>query len=229
MARYILTSKNMSSNIVVMKSAYRRSPLALAVLGLLYEAPMHPYRMQRLIKERGKHEIINVRQRASIYQTIDRLQRVGLITPRETTREERWPERTVYELTDEGRRTFRAWMHEVLSTPAREFPEFPAAVAFLPLLTPEDALRQLETRVAALEEEAARIDSQLSGAAAEGLPRLFLLETEYQRATLEAELEWARAVVDDLRTGRLTWSEEWLRKYSEQPPAAPDEEEQDMT
>jgi hypothetical protein len=55
-----------------------------------------------------------------------------------------------------------------------------------------------------------------------------LLETEYQRATLEAELEWVRAVVDDLRTGRLAWSEEWLREFSEQP-AAPDEEEQHMT
>ena len=103
-----------------MKSAYRRSPLALAVLGLLYEAPMHPYRMQRLIKERGKDEVINVRQRASVYQTIDRLQRLGLIVARETTREERWPERTVYELSDEGRRTFRVWMHEILSTSARE-------------------------------------------------------------------------------------------------------------
>ena len=226
---HILTSKNKSNTILAVKSAYRRSPLALAVLGLLYEAPMHPYRMQRLIKERGKDEVINVRQRASIYQTIDRLQRLGLIVARETTREERWPERTVYELSDEGRRTFRVWMHEVLSTPAREFPEFPAAVSLLALLTPAEALRQLETRVAALEDEAARIDSQLGGAAAEGLPRLFLLETEYQRATLEAELEWVRAVVDDLRTGRLAWSEEWLSKYSEQPSAAQDGEEQDMT
>jgi hypothetical protein len=98
----------------------------------------------------------------------------------------------------------------------------------LGLLTREEALRHFETRVVALEEEAARIDSQLSSAAAEGLPRLFLLEMEYQRATLEAELEWVRAVVDDLRTGRLAWSEEWLREFSEQP-AAPDEEEQHMT
>ena len=202
--------------------------MALAVLGLLYEAPIHPYRMQQLIKERGKDEVVNVRQRASVYQTIDRLRRLGLITPRETVREEKWPERTVYELTDEGRRTFRVWMHEVLSTPAREFPEFPAAVSLLALLKPGDALRQLEARVAALENEVTRIDAQLGSAAAEGLPRLFLLEAEYQRATLEAELEWVRAVVDDLRTGRLAWSEEWLRQFSEQP-AAPDEEEQHMT
>jgi DNA-binding PadR family transcriptional regulator len=212
-----------------MNSAYRRSPLALAVLALLYEAPMHPYRMQQLIKERAKDEVVNVRQRASVYQTIDRLRRLGLIAPREITREEKWPERTVYELTDEGRQTFRDWMNEALSTRAREYPEFPVAVSLLALLTPEEALRELETRVAALEDEAARIDSQFGRAAAEGLPRLFLLETEYQRATLETELEWVRAVVDDLRTGRLTWSDEWLRQFSEQPTSAPDGEEQGMT
>jgi DNA-binding PadR family transcriptional regulator len=212
-----------------MNSAYRRSPLALVVLALLYEAPMHPYRMQQLIKERGKDEIVNVRQRASVYQTIDRLRRLGLIAPREKVREEKWPERTVYELTDEGRRTFREWMNEALSTRAREFPEFPVAVSLLGLLTPEEALCQLETRVAALEDEAARIDSQFGTAAAEGLPRLFLLETEYQRATLKTELEWVRAVVDDLRTGGLTWKEEWLRQFSEQPMATPDGEEQDMS
>jgi DNA-binding PadR family transcriptional regulator len=212
-----------------MNGAYRRSPLALVVLALLYEAPMHPYRMQQLIKERGKDDVVNVRQRASVYQTIDRLRRLRLITPREITREEKWPERTVYELTDEGRRTFREWMNEALSTRAREFPEFPVAVSLLGLLTSEEALRQLETRVAALEDEAARIDSQFGAAAAVGLPRLFLLETEYQRATLKAELEWVRAVVDDLRAGRLTWSEEWLRQFSEQPMPASDGEEQAMT
>jgi DNA-binding PadR family transcriptional regulator len=190
---------------------------------------MHPYRMQQLIKERGKDEVVNVRQRASVYQTIDRLHRLGLITPKEKVREDRWPERTVYELTDEGRRTFREWMNEALSTRAREFPAFPVAVSLLGLLTPEEALRQLETRVAALQDEVARIDSQYGRAAAEGLPRLFLLETEYQRATLKAELEWVRAVVNDLRTARLTWSEEWLRQFAEQPMAAPDGEEQAMT
>jgi DNA-binding PadR family transcriptional regulator len=226
---HTLTSYNKSSSTLIMNSAHRRSPLALTVLALLYEAPMHPYRMQQLIKERGKDEVVNVRQRASIYQTIERLRRLGLITPRETVREERWPEWTDYEMTDEGRRTFHVWMNEALSTPAREFPEFPVAVSLLGLLTPEEALRLFETRVAALEDEAARIDSQFKRAAAEGLPRLFLLETEYQRATFEAELEWVRAVVDDLRTGRLTWSEEWLSQFSEQPMAAADVEEQGMT
>ena len=89
----------------MVRRSHRRSPLALAVLGLLYEAPMHPYRMQQLIKERGKDEVINVRERASIYQAIDRLQREGLVTVVQTARDEKRPERTVYQLTEEGRET----------------------------------------------------------------------------------------------------------------------------
>src|SRR6476620_2417650 len=96
----------------------RFSPIALAVLALLYESPMHPYRMQQLIKERGKDAVINVRQRASLYQTIDRLLRAKLIEVRETARDEKRPERTIYEITEQGRSTMLAWMRELLATPA---------------------------------------------------------------------------------------------------------------
>src|SRR5215207_8096930 len=117
-----------------MAKMFKRSPLALAVLALLHEAPMHPYRMQRLIKERGKDQVINVKQRASLYQTISQLLRAGLITFWETTRQEGFPDRTVYKLTDTGHHTAVSWMREMLSEPAQEFPEFPAAVSLLPLL-----------------------------------------------------------------------------------------------
>jgi DNA-binding PadR family transcriptional regulator len=189
---------------------HRRSPLALAILALLYESPMHPYRMQQLIKERGKDQVINVQQRASIYQTIERLQRAGLIAVAETTRDERWPERTVYQLTDAGLATAATWLREMLATPVREFPEFPAALSLLALLTPEDALQQLELRIAALGAELFRRESQLRGIGA-ALPRLFLLEEEYLCRVQRAELEWLQAVADDLRAGRLDWNEAWLR------------------
>jgi DNA-binding PadR family transcriptional regulator len=50
-----------------------RSPLAMVLLALLAEEPMHPYRMQQLIKGRGKDKIANVARPNSVYQTIDRL------------------------------------------------------------------------------------------------------------------------------------------------------------
>ena len=176
---------------------------------------MHPYRMQQLIKERGKDEVINVRQRASLYQTIDRLMRAELIAIRETERAEKWPERTIYELTEKGRETMLIWMREMLSTPADEFPEFPAALAYLSLLTPEEARRQLERRIHTLAAELDRVDAQLRHAAGV-IPRLFLVEMEYLRAVLHTELTWVKSIVDDLDTGRLTWNEEWLRTIAAQ-------------
>jgi DNA-binding PadR family transcriptional regulator len=171
----------------------------MVVLALACEEPMHPYRMQSLIKERGKDHVANVAQRNSVYQTIDALLRAGLIAVRETARDENRPERTVYEATDEGRRTLHAWVRTVLSTPAREFPDFPAALSLLdPAMKPAELRSLLETRVAALE---ARLSAQ--GIPPPGLPRWFLLEEEYMAAMVRAEIAWLGGVIDELRTGRL--------------------------
>jgi DNA-binding PadR family transcriptional regulator len=201
-----------------MSRQFQRSPLALAILVLLHEAPMHPYRMQRLIKERGKDQVINVEQRASLYRTIHQLLRAGLIAFWETERQQGFPERMVYRLTNQGHHTAVSWMREMLSAPAQEYPEFPAAVSLLPLLTPEDALHQLQIRESKLYDQITSIDEETRTYSAR-LPRLFLLESEFQRAVLEAELNWIRPVTSDLRSGQLTWTEEWMR------PSAPPETE----
>ena len=86
-----------------MDPEFRVSPLAMAVLSLLHAGPLHPYAMQRLIKEWGKDRVINVGQRANLYKTIRRLQDAGLVAVRQTERDQNYPERTVYELTEAGR------------------------------------------------------------------------------------------------------------------------------
>ena len=193
-------------------TSIKRSPVALAVLAMLMEEPMHPYRMQRLIKERGKDEVINVTQRTSLYQTIQRLEREGLIIPRKTVQDDKRPERTVYEINEKGREIALEWMRAILSTLTREYPEFPAAMSFLPLLTPDDVASQLELRAKAIESELRRIDDVLQEAQA--VPRLFLLEMEYLRAIHAAELSWVSGIVGDLSAQRITWTEEWLRQIA---------------
>ena len=173
---------------------------------------MHPYRMQQLIKERAKDEVINVRLRASLYQTIARLLRDGLIAVQETARSENRPERTIYRLTEAGRETVFAWLCSMLATPAREFPEFPAAVSFMALLKPEEALAQLEIRAAAVEAELAEIAGRLESAA--DLPRVVVLEEEYRRALRQAELAWVHGVMADLRSGALTWNMQYLQEFA---------------
>lgn len=200
-----------------MARQFRRNPLALAILTLLHEAPMHPYRMQRLIKDRAKENVINVGQRASLYQTVKNLLRAGLISPWEREHEGGFPERTIYKLTNLGHRTALEWLRGMLSTPAQEYPEFPAAVSLLPLLTPDDARVHLEIREGKLVGMIAELDEvhQESGGS---LPRLFLLESEYMRLMLQTELGWVRSIIEDLRDSRITWTDDWSRPTG--PPSA---------
>ncbi|TWJ26178.1 PadR family transcriptional regulator [Micromonospora endolithica] len=194
--------------------AQRRSPLAMMVLALLVEEPMHAYRMQQVIRERDKLDVVNVAQRNSIYQTVERLRREELVRVSHTARDERRPERTVYELTPEGRRALDAWLADALAAPAREFPEFPAALSFLPILPPAEAAQQLDRRAELL---AARLREREAVLAAIDLPRLFLVEDEYRLAMMRAELAWVRGLVADLRAGTLTWHGPWLDDWTGTP------------
>ncbi|WP_431822532.1 helix-turn-helix transcriptional regulator [Burkholderia sp. F1] len=186
-------------------SMSRPSPLALAILATLTEGPMHPYGMLQQLKARGHDEVVNVRQRTSLYQTIDRLLRDGLIAVHDTERDGAFPERTRYELTDAGRAAGETWLRAQLAEPAREFPAFGAGLAFLPLLDADDARQQLERRIAALEAERARLESLRNAAQADQVPRLFLLQNEHALVLLDAELGWMRSVVEHLRIGALRW------------------------
>jgi DNA-binding PadR family transcriptional regulator len=186
-----------------------RSGLALAVLALAVEQPMHPYRMQQMIKQRGKDEVVNVGQRSQLYKTIDRLVRDGLLVARATERDATRPERTVYAATEEGRRTAVEWTVDMLTAPRRDFPEFVAALAYLPLIEPRAALAALGSRLADQRVELDRLRASLA-MARPTLPRLVLVETEYLIAHLEIDVAWLDALVDDLARGRLTWNHEEL-------------------
>jgi DNA-binding PadR family transcriptional regulator len=174
----------------------RRSSLGLILLGLLCEEPMHAYRMQKLIKQRGKDRVVNVRQPASVYQTLERLLRLGLIQIQETVQTKSHPDRIIYAITKQGRDMAASWLREMLANIGSDFPEFPAAVSMLTLLTPEDARKQFEIRSEAVRKELSKLDSERRKG--DELPRLFLLENAYRTAVLEAELAWLQSVISDL-------------------------------
>jgi hypothetical protein len=96
----------------------------------------------------------------------------------------------------------------MLAEPKREYPEFPAALSHLLMLTPAEALEQLERREQALAALHAGLEAGLAATA--GLPRVLMLESEYVAATSAAQLSWLRSVIADLRSGRLAWSDQEL-------------------
>jgi DNA-binding PadR family transcriptional regulator len=196
-------------------SAARSSPLALTVLALLHYQPLHPYGIQRLIKQWGKDQVVNVEQRTSLYRTIERLLAAGLIAVRETGRDPRYPERTVYEVTEAGRQTARRWLEEMLAEPRQEYPEFPAALSHVVMLEPAELIEVLERRAERLTGTLATLDASAAAETGHGLPRIAMLENEYQRAVLAAEAAWVTRILGELRSGKLTWSPEELLAFAE--------------
>jgi DNA-binding PadR family transcriptional regulator len=181
---------------------------------------MHPYEMQRLIRDWHKDEFLDLK-RGSLYHAIDRLHRGGLIESIETSREGRRPERTVYRLTDQGQRETLVWLRELLARPVREPSQFFAALSFLPHLAPQDVLEQLQERVRSLEAEIAGLHAVLKQMVPR-IGRLVLIEVEYLRAMRKAELNWVKSLQEDLGSGQLVWDPEAVRQWAAHPPASTD-------
>ena len=64
------------------------------------------------------------------------------------------PQRTVYEITDDGATEMTDWLTELIGTPAKEYPAFMAGLSFLPALDPDDALAALRRRAEMLDRQA---------------------------------------------------------------------------
>src|SRR5262249_30255519 len=144
------------------------NPLALAVLALLFERPMHPYEMAATLKQRHKHESIKLRY-GTLYTVIELLIARRFIRAKETSRDGKRPERTVYTLTALGADELRDWMRELLREPAKEFSQFEAALCLLPVLPPDEAIRLMRDRALQLTGKVAQMEAELAQVAAQDL------------------------------------------------------------
>jgi DNA-binding PadR family transcriptional regulator len=179
------------------------SLLGLAVLSLLLEKPMHPYEMRAKVQERGLDNVIPLKG-ASIYDTVERLLRSGLVEATETSREGKRPERTVYDITAAGRDAFSAWMQELLGRRAHEYPRFAAALAFIYGLQKEAAVELLQQRLIELGSEVGRLEAAIRMTIEElQLPRIFMVETGYALALLVAERDYVKGMLKELTEGDL--------------------------
>ena len=196
--------------------AHPSNPLALAVLALLFERPMHPYEMAATLKQRHKSESIKIRY-GSLYTVIELLVKRGFITTKETSREGKRPERTVFALTPTGYDELRAWMQDLLREPVNDYPQFAAGLSLLPVLAPEEVVALLRHRALRLSGEGTRLETQIAELAEQEVPvppaelppqlvgqkfpPLFVVEAEYALALIRAELafvnELARRIAEE--------------------------------
>jgi DNA-binding PadR family transcriptional regulator len=170
---------------------------------------MHPYEIATTLRERRKDQSIKLNFGA-LYTVVEALKLHGLISARESEREGRRPERTVYRLTKAGRIELIDWLSELISRPVKEYTQFEAGLSLIPVLPPEDAVMLLEQRCTHLEIEIEQQRSFLQLVVQRGISRLNLIESEYLLALYEAELAWTRHFAEAIRSGTLEGLTEWV-------------------
>ncbi len=197
-----------------MTKIHSLSPLALGVLALLYERPMHPYEMATTLRERGKEKSIKLRY-GSLYTVIGALQRDGLIAPRGKEREGGRPERTVFDLRPAGAAALIRSLSAMLARPAKEYPQFMAALSLMPILPPGTVLRLLRERLEHLSAQIEALRSEMAEAEHGGLAALFLVEHDYELVMAEAECRYVGRLVDRIEGDDLGGMAFWRRWHTE--------------
>jgi DNA-binding PadR family transcriptional regulator len=195
-----------------MGQSKQSNPLALAVLVLLFERPMHPYEMAATLRVRNKSGRINLRY-GSLYSVIDGLAAEAMIEVKEIVREGRRPERTIYSLTPNGLERMRAWMRDLLGTPVKEYPQFEAALSLLPAVPPDEAIALLESRGRRLGEICEELRAAIE-VALQHVEALFLVENEYRLNLLESERQFIEALVERMR-GDSDYGRKWRLFHSD--------------
>jgi DNA-binding PadR family transcriptional regulator len=186
----------------------RSNPLALAVMVLLFERPMHPYEMATTLRQRHKQDSIKIRF-GSLYTVIDALVADGLIAPLQTIRQGRRPEKTVYELTPAGQAEMRGWLRALISEPVKEYTQFEAGLCLLAALPPDEAIEHLRQRQAKLKGDHRELRAALDGILATGLPPLYLVEVEYRLCCMEAERRFVAALLRRIEDEGWATSAAW--------------------
>jgi DNA-binding PadR family transcriptional regulator len=184
-----------------------RNLLALAVLTVVLQRPMHPYEMASVLRARGKDRDMPIKW-GSLYTVVRNLEKHGLLEATASLRHGGRPERTVYRITDAGRAEVDDWVRELVSVPEREVPRFEAGLSVIGALGPDEAEDLLRRRLTRLEEEIAAQRADLD-ADLQQVPRLFLIESEYDLAIREAEAAWVRSLLGELADGSFPGLEQW--------------------
>jgi DNA-binding PadR family transcriptional regulator len=181
--------------------------MALGILSTLVFRDMHPYEIAGALKGWGKDDDLEIKW-GSFYTVVRNLAKHGMLEEVASGREGRRPERTVYRLTEAGRAELVDWTRELLSVAERETPRFRAGLSVMAAVSPDEVTPLLQQRLAGVEEAIAAARKTLE-TYSEKVPRLFLIETEYDVAMLRAEAEWMRSLIGELADGTLPGIDQW--------------------
>lgn len=196
----------MEVHVIRKQAGVALTPLAIAVLALLEERPMHPYEMYQLLMSRHEDELVKIKP-GSLYHTVARLAEQELVLAEGTDRAGNRPERTTYRVTTAGREAVRARITEILRQPVKEYPIFPVALAEAHNLPVHDVIALLRERITLVDGRIAEAEALREWAVNRQVPRRFWVVIEYMNALTVTEGNWLRQFIAELDSGELAWED----------------------
>ena len=123
----------------------------LIVLGILKKDPMSAYDIQKLVEYRKISKWVKI-STPSIYKKVIQLEEKGYISSH-IEREGKMPEKSVYSLTEKGKRQFEKLMLEISCKPINIFLDFNAVIVNLDSLPHEkqkECIAEIENNIKTL-------------------------------------------------------------------------------
>lgn len=172
------------------------NPLVLPILGLVAEQPRHAYAL--FSELRSRYAYIGARN-STVYTLLNTLVEAGWLRSRPKD-----VDRQVFQLTAAGRQALAERVeHELRDGALGDRTAFMAALAYLGILAPTEAVAALQGRVDRIHREEERLEAALDQAGS--IPELHMIETHYYRDQLNHERSWLNAAIRRIHSGSLAW------------------------
>jgi len=184
----------------------------LVVLGLLCEKPYHGYEIKQTLKERYMNEWTEI-PFGSIYSALKRMTQEGLIRQEGVEKSGNRPSRTVYSITEAGRKEFLKLLREGWQVVNMLPSTLRICVIFMQALQPEEIVGYLERRIQILSNTIQHIQNVKKEVVKKGEPWAAQYWTARYVASFDITLcqqtiEWAQGLLQDIQSGRISWKVE---------------------
>ena len=181
------------------------TPLAISVLALLHERPMHAYEMYQLLISRQNDRIVKVRP-GSLYHTVERLAGQEYVRATGTERAGNRPERTTYEITPAGAEALRRRVESGIEKYVYEYPLFPVVLSEAHNLDAEDARAAVPPPGRGPGRLAGRARRRARPApASDGVHEPYWIGGAYVRSQIAAERDWLATTIERIESKDLPW------------------------
>lgn len=135
------------------------SKISTLILGVLYEKERNPYEITKLLKDLNLRKWFHIAD-STVYATINNLKKQSLIEGK-TSREGRFPEKTVYSITAEGEYELHDTISTFIEKNDPDGSKFDIAILLLHHLSRDEVLQKLKIKLENLESSTYEIKTQI--------------------------------------------------------------------